>query len=134
MLSAARSLTEPPGLKYSALAQISTPGYSAETFSRRTSGVLPMVASRGSASVRARYGIGRTCAITTLLDSLDPLKVAEADSLVLYHHPKADGDSGIGEASQGGRPRSQVCAEVTRRRQRLSFAAASAPGGPGNRG
>jgi len=46
ILDAARSLTEPPGLKYSALAKISTPGNSAAILSRRSSGVLPMVESR----------------------------------------------------------------------------------------
>src|ERR1017187_5705328 len=72
MLDAERSFTEPPGLKYSALPKISTPANSLEILSRRSSGVLPMVASKGSASVRARCGMGRTDAMVTLL-SIHPL-------------------------------------------------------------
>src|SRR5579863_9975268 len=72
MFKAARSFTDPPGLKYSALAQISIPGNSRGMLSSRTSGVFPMVASRGSASVRARCGMGRTYAIDTFLDSFGP--------------------------------------------------------------
>src|SRR5436190_4381394 len=99
MLRAARSLTEPPGLKYSALAKISTPGNSAAILSRRTSGVLPIVARRGSASVRARIGIGETCAIRTFIDSFTPRQDARShvagrkgiDRILslgsLYHRP-----------------------------------------------
>src|ERR1035438_2367774 len=99
MLRAARSLTEPPGLKYSALAQISIPGNSLGMRSRRTSGVFPMVASRGSAWVRARCGMGGTYAINTYLDSFGPGPDAniaspcnqrdyrDLNSRLLYHHP-----------------------------------------------
>src|ERR1022692_967680 len=99
MLSAARSFTDPPGLKYSALAQISIPGNSLGMRSRRTSGVFPMVASRGSASVRARCGMGSTYAMITYLDSFSPNQDANIasscnqrdyrtrDSTILYHHP-----------------------------------------------
>src|ERR1019366_375778 len=69
MLRAARSLTLPPGLKYSALPKISMPGNSRWIFSRRNRGVFPMVASKGSASVRAKRGMGRALAIATYFDS-----------------------------------------------------------------
>ena len=42
MLAAARSLTDPPGLYHSALPRSATPGRSAVSASRRSSGVLPM--------------------------------------------------------------------------------------------
>src|ERR1035437_5744595 len=63
MLYAERSFTDPPGLKYSAFPRISTPGNSLEILSKRSSGVLPIVANNGSASLRARCGIGRTNAM-----------------------------------------------------------------------
>src|SRR5580704_18278871 len=67
MLSAARSLTDPPGLKYSALPRISMPGNSRETFSRRINGVLPMVESRDSARDRTGAGMGDTLAMGLIL-------------------------------------------------------------------
>jgi hypothetical protein len=39
---AGRSLTDPPGLKYSALAWISIPGISVVNVARRSKGVLPI--------------------------------------------------------------------------------------------
>src|ERR1035441_81887 len=95
MLDAERSFTEPPGLKYSALPKISTPRNSLEILSRRSSGVLPIVASKGSASVRARCGMGRTNAMATLLSihpggaKMQPLHTFDTkgivDSLSLMH-------------------------------------------------
>src|ERR1022692_677436 len=60
MLRPARSLTDPPGLKYSALAQMATPGNSRPIFSRRSNGVLPIVDNRFLAWVRT--GSGRSAA------------------------------------------------------------------------
>src|SRR5271169_2938675 len=45
MLSAARSFTEPPGFRNSALAWISTPGNPAAIRASRSSGVLPICSS-----------------------------------------------------------------------------------------
>src|SRR5437762_3090546 len=100
MPAAARSLTEPPGLKYSALPKISIPRNSFGIFSRRSRGVLPMVASRGSASVRARWGTGRTSAIATFSDSFRGLNDAKSRNSLsqqrLYHRPN------VANAGRGG--------------------------------
>src|SRR5580700_2330656 len=97
MLSAARSLTDPPGLKYSALPRISMPGNSRETFSRRIRGVLPMVESKDSARDRTGAVMGSTLAMGLFLlipqvaARMQPLHVAGIKGNLkfrLYHHPK----------------------------------------------
>ena len=76
--------------------------------SRRSSGVLPMVASSGSASVRARCGTGRTYAMFTFLDSFPPNRMRTlhlygskgitwlSELAPLYHHPKPCQQSRVG--------------------------------------
>src|ERR1700722_19842211 len=61
MLEPARSFTEPPGLKNSALAWISTPGNSESSFFRRIRGVLPIWSSSEDAG--AATDLGRAGAI-----------------------------------------------------------------------
>src|ERR1017187_1944345 len=113
---AARSLTLPPGLKYSALPKISMPGNSRGIFSRRSRGVLPMVASKGSASARAQRGMGRALAIATYFDSdggwLDadyhmPLEPKGLDSLLSLpdsiNHPKVCQERGESATEMNGK-------------------------------
>src|SRR5215472_15811635 len=66
MLSAGRSLTEPPGLKYSALAWISMPGGPTAIRLRRRSGVLPTL----PITVSADFADARVVLIFLNLDYL----------------------------------------------------------------